>query len=81
MCAGALVWARIDNLYVGVMDPKAGGCGSVLNIIQEEKFNHHIKLYELEEGATKCECGRIVQDFFRELRVQQKIKKSEETNK
>lgn len=81
MCAGALVWARIDNLYVGVMDPKAGGCGSVLNIIQEEKLNHHINLYEIEQGPIKCECGKIVQDFFRELRLQQKIKKSEETNR
>jgi len=81
MCAGALVWARIENVYVGVMDPKAGGCGSVLNVIQEPKLNHHVNLIELEESPVKEECGTIVQDFFKELRAQQKIKKSEDKDR
>lgn len=81
MCAGALVWSRIENLYIGVRDPKAGGCGSVLNIIQEEKFNHHVNLIELGDGPLKDECRDIIQNFFRDLREKQKKAKLEETEK
>lgn len=81
MCAGALVWSRIENLYIGVRDPKAGGCGSVLNIIQEEKFNHHVNLIELGDGPLKDECRDIIQNFFRDLREKQKKAKLEETKK
>ena len=38
MCAGAIVWARIENLFIGTMDPKAGACGSVFNIVQEKRL-------------------------------------------
>ena len=81
MCAGALVWSRIENLYIGVRDPKAGGCGSVLNIIQEEKFNHHVNLIEIDDGPLKDECRDIIQGFFRDLRDKQKKAKLEETEK
>ena len=81
MCAGALVWSRIENLYIGVRDPKAGGCGSVLNIIQEEKFNHHVNLIELGDGPLKDECRNIIQNFFKDLREKQKKAKLEETEK
>lgn len=81
MCAGALVWSRIENLYIGVKDPKAGGCGSVLNIIQEEKFNHHVNLIEIDDGPLKDECRDIIQGFFRDLRDKQKKAKLEETEK
>ena len=81
MCAGALVWSRIENLFIGVRDPKAGGCGSVLNIVQDERLNHQVNVYEIEEGPLKTECGEIVRRFFRELRdleKQAKQKKKEE---
>ena len=83
MCAGALVWARIENLYIGVRDPKAGGCGSVLNIVQDQRLNHQVNVIEMEESAVKEQCGQIVKDFFRELRDLQKLskKKDEETTK
>jgi len=82
MCAGALVWSRIENLYIGVRDPKAGGCGSVLNIVQDDRLNHQVNVYEIEEGPIKEECGEIVRQFFRELRALEKAKKKvEETTK
>ena len=81
MCAGALVWSRIENLYIGVRDPKAGACGSVLNIIQEEKFNHHINLIELDDGPLKKQCRDIIQQFFKDLREKQKKAKLEEIEK
>ena len=84
MCAGAIVWARIEKLYIGTMDPKAGGCGSVFNIVQEQKLNHQVEVFEIEEGSTKTHCQEIVRDFFRELRdlkKNTKEQKSEDTQK
>ena len=84
MCAGAIVWARIEKLYIGTMDPKAGGCGSVFNIVQEQKLNHQVEVFEIEEGSTKTRCQEIVRDFFRELRdlkKNTKEQKSEDTQK
>ena len=84
MCAGAIVWARIEKLIIGTMDPKAGGCGSVFNIVQEQKLNHQVEVFEIEEGSTKTRCQEIVRDFFRELRnlkKNTKEQKSEDTKK
>ena len=71
MCAGAIVWSRIQKLYIGTMDPKAGACGSVFNSPQEEKLNHYV---EIETGILQEECSCIMKDFFKQLRK----KKSEE---
>ena len=77
MCAGALVWARIEKLYIGSMDPKAGGCGSVFNIVQDERLNHQLEVIELEEGELKTQCQEIVRDFFRDLREKKKAEKAD----
>ena len=81
MCAGAIVWARIRTLYIGVMDPKAGGCGSVFNIVQEQKLNHQVEIIQMEDGPVKEECGEIIRSFFRERRDLKKLtkEKSEDT--
>lgn len=71
MCAGAIVWARINKLFIGTMDPKGGACGSVFNIPQEPKLNHYV---EVETGVMQQECQDILKAFFKELRK----KKSEE---
>jgi len=71
MCAGALVWARMEKLIIGTMDPKGGACGSVMNIVSCNKLNHEMKM---ETGIMQKECERIMKDFFKELRG----KKSEE---
>jgi len=71
MCAGALVCARIEKLYIGTMDPKAGACGSIFNIVSCNKLNHEI---EIETGVMQRECEGIMKDFFKNLRK----KKSEE---
>ena len=71
MCAGAIVWSRIEKLYIGTMDPKGGACGSVFNIPQEPKLNHYV---EIETGILQEECQQILKAFFKELRK----KKSEE---
>ena len=53
------------------MDEKTGACGSVLNLLEDYKFNHKI---EIEKGILKEECEKILKDFFKELR---KTKKGE----
>ena len=65
MCAGAMVLSRIRKLFIGTMDPKAGACGSVLDVLGCSKLNHHV---EVESGMMEEECSRIVKDFFAELR-------------
>ena len=69
MCAGALVWSRIDKLYIGTMNPKAGACGSVLNIVQEDRFNHSLVV---ETGILEDECSQILKEFFVKLRKDRK---------
>lgn len=76
MCAGAIVWARIDRLVIGAMDPKAGACGSVFNIPQEEKLNHFV---DVETGVMQEECSVLLSDFFKELRKRRNTDKPEET--
>ena len=71
MCAGALVWSRIEKLYIGTMDPKAGACGSVIDIVREEHFNHNL---EIETGILAEECSTLLKDFFAELRQRPKYK-------
>lgn len=66
MCAGAMVWARIQKIIFGTKDPKAGAAGSVVNILQEDGFNHRV---EIESGVLQEECKEILQNFFRDIRT------------
>ena len=66
MCAGAMVWARIEELYIGADDPKAGACGSVVNVAANPALNHEIKVHR---GILKEECSDILKEFFRTLRI------------
>lgn len=75
MCAGAMVWARIENIYIGTMDEKAGACGSVFNIPQTDKLNHRINI---ETGIMEEQCRSLMKNFFRELRNRNNKNKSEE---
>lgn len=65
MCAGALVLSRIKNIIYGAADPKIGACGSVINIINHRRLNHHIKL---RKGILKEECSSLLKEFFKKKR-------------
>lgn len=65
MCAGAIVQARMKRVVAGAMNPKAGCAGSVLNLLQVERFNHQV---EFEHGVLEEECSKVLQDFFKQLR-------------
>ena len=69
MCAGAIVWSRIEKLYIGTMDPKAGACGSLMNIPQDNRLNHFV---EIETGLMREECSGLMKDFFRKLRSEER---------
>jgi len=61
MCAGAIQHARIARLVFGASDPKTGACGSVVNLMEEVRLNHHT---EVTGGVMAQECGRLLSDFF-----------------
>ena len=63
MCAGALVQSRIDTLVYGTTDKKAGACDSVMNLVQEPRFNHRL---EVISGILADECKYLLQKFFLE---------------
>ncbi len=64
MCMGALVLARMKNLYFGAKDIKAGACGSILDI-SKAKTNHKIKIYS---GLLEQDCAKIIKEFFKNKR-------------
>ena len=65
MCAGAIVQARLDRVVIGTMNPKAGCAGSILNVLQEPRFNHQT---EVTRGILQEECSTMLKSFFKELR-------------
>jgi len=69
MCAGALVLARLDRLVYGCDDPKAGACGSLYNIVQDERLNHRL---EVTSGVMEEQCRRQLQEFFARRREDNK---------
>ncbi len=64
MCMGALVLARMKNLYFGAKDIKAGACGSIVDI-SKAKTNHKIKIYS---GLLEQDCAKIIKEFFKNKR-------------
>lgn len=65
MCTGAIQHARIARLVYGAADPKTGACGSVINLMNEPKLNHHTQVIG---GLMALECGAILSDFFKARR-------------
>lgn len=72
MCAGAIVQARIDEVVMGSMNPKAGCGGSILNILEMPEFNHQVRVIR---GVMEEECAQMLTRFFKELRVRNKMEK------
>jgi tRNA(adenine34) deaminase len=62
MCVGAMVHARIAELYFGARDEKAGALGSVYDIGRDGLLNHRIEVYG---GLMEPECAALLRDFFR----------------
>lgn len=69
MCAGAIINARINKIYIGALDEKTGAVGSVLNLLEDYKFNHKV---EVEKDIMKPQCEEILKRFFKMLRKMKK---------
>lgn len=69
MCAGAIVQSRMKKVVIASMNPKAGCGGSIINLLQMERFNHQV---EMEIGVCQEECSSMLSQFFRDLRKQKK---------
>ena len=72
MCAGAIVQARIPEVFIGCRNPKAGCAGSIYNLLEEPAFNHQACVYR---GLLEEECSLLMQDFFKGLRRKLRVRK------
>lgn len=72
MCAGAIVQARITEVVMGCMNPKAGCAGSILNILEMPQFNHQVRV---KRGVLEESCSALLTTFFKELRIRNKAEK------
>lgn len=68
MCSGAIQHARIARLVYGASDPKTGTCGSVIDLMGEERLNHHTSV---TSGILAMECGQLLTAFFSARRNKQ----------
>ena len=73
MCAGAIVLSRVDRVVYGAKDPKGGCAGTLMNLLQDDRFNH---VAEVTSGVLEDECAALLSNFFKGLREKKKQKKS-----
>ncbi|MCY1120354.1 tRNA adenosine(34) deaminase TadA [Bacillus safensis] len=73
MCAGAIVLSRVKKVVFGAYDPKGGCAGTLMNLLDDERFNHQS---EVIGGVLENECGELLSQFFRNLRQRKKQAKS-----
>lgn len=73
MCAGAIIQARIPEVVMGCMNPKAGCGGSVLNILEMPQFNHQAAV---TRGVLEAECSGLLKEFFAGLRLRNRQEKA-----
>lgn len=65
MCSGAILQARLDKVVFATKNNKAGCCGSILNILQDDRFNHKV---EIVQGVLEQKCSTLMKDFFKNIR-------------
>ena len=76
MCAGAIVQSRMDRVVIATMSPKSGCAGSIINLLDEPRFNHEV---EITKVVLEEECSKMLSDFFSDLR--RRLKTEKEGNK
>jgi len=69
MCAGAIVQSRIKRVVYGAVDPKAGCAGTIMNLLDDQRFNHQV---EVTSGVLEKECSLLLTNFFKALRERKK---------
>ncbi|GLY12929.1 tRNA adenosine(34) deaminase TadA [Pseudobacillus badius] len=76
MCSGAILLSRIERVVYGAKDPKAGCAGTLMNLLEDSRFNHQA---EVVSGVLEEKCGSMLTEFFRELRKKKKAAKKEKS--
>ncbi|THE09079.1 tRNA adenosine(34) deaminase TadA [Enterococcus hirae] len=72
MCSGAMILSRIKEVYFGAFDPKGGTAGTLMNLLEDERFNHQAYV---EGGILAEECGNLLTVFFKNLRAKKRNQK------
>lgn len=72
MCSGAIILSRIKKVIYGAPDPKAGCAGTLMNLLDDSRFNHQC---EVVPGVMEEECGQMLTSFFQGLRAKKKEEK------
>lgn len=72
MCSGAIINARIANVYYGADDPKAGAVNSLYHLLNDHRLNHQVSVHQ---GLLGDECSRMLKEFFRAIRQRKKAAK------
>ncbi|MFC0405863.1 tRNA-specific adenosine deaminase [Enterococcus ureilyticus] len=75
MCSGAMILSRVNEVYYGAVDPKGGTAGTLMNLLEDERFNH---VAYVESGILKQECGQLLSNFFKKLREEKKLLKNQQ---
>ncbi len=65
MCAGAILQSRLSRLVIGARSQKAGSVGTIINLLNNDSFNHQV---ELTYDVCEKECSELLSNFFRRLR-------------
>src|SRR5690625_3553316 len=65
MCSGAIIMSRLSHIVFGAYDRKGGTVRSLMELLDEPRFNHRPKV---TESVMEEECSRILKDFFKDLR-------------
>lgn len=73
MCSGAIIMSRIPYVYYGASDYKGGTVGTLMNLLEDDRFNHQSTV---EAGLLQKESSKMLTDFFKELRTKKKERKS-----
>ncbi|MEK5271597.1 tRNA adenosine(34) deaminase TadA [Aeribacillus sp. FSL K6-8394] len=77
MCAGAIVMSRLERVVFGAFDPKAGCAGTLMNLLNEPRFNHQT---EVISGVKQEQCSEMLTCFFQKLREEKKRLKMKNKN-
>ncbi|MCM2591941.1 tRNA adenosine(34) deaminase TadA [Rossellomorea marisflavi] len=72
MCSGAIILSRVEKVIYGAKDPKAGCAGTLMNLLDDERFNHQCVVVP---GVMEQECGAMLSSFFKDLRARKKAEK------
>lgn len=78
MCSGAIILGRLEEVYFGAMDQKAGTVGSLMNLLTDDRFNHQPYV---EHGILEAQCQTLLTDFFKGLRERNKARKKAQLKK